>query len=376
MIRSQLRPILHQDHAGLVGVVPVSLRQFSVFQPKASDNEPQSPGMPWPPVSFFFFFLFFFKYRIYPYLVTGNGANIRPRGYTAPPRGPMTRANYAGNPQQRVYTPRPRPERGLDARSLGARQADGQPVNILRAPNFRSPRIARPTSFRKPMKPAANKQKAPRRARGRQPSEEEEGDEGRLQDVNSVYRELYEKNKPVPVRYDPQHPEFATLKDTWPCLPTDSTASAVSVSERLSWLSGRVANGYEPPHELGKRLFDGKSVSFSSEEEKAQAIEAAQKLAQQQADKLTQEKGDLVEPVDISFQPINAEDQKTLIRTLVQGDYSEREPLPANKPPVFGQIMTTLGNNETYRTPGKSSQFLDKVDSLLSARRPAAAKRG
>lgn len=225
------------------------------------------------------------------------------------------------------------------------------------------------------MRPAANKQKRPNR-RERKQVEEEEGDGDRLHDVNSVYREFYEKNKPVPVRYDPQNPEFSSLKDTWPALPTDPTARAVSVSEKLLWLSGRVANGYEPPYELGKRLFDGKVVSFSSEEEKAEAIEVAKKLAQQEADKLTQEKGDIVEPVDISFEPINAEDQKTLIRTLVQGDYSEREPLPAGKPPVFGQIMTTIRNNETYRTPGKSSQFFAKVDSLLSAKRPAAAKRG
>lgn len=301
---------------------------------------------------------------------------MRPGASTTPPRAPLNRANApARNPQQRVYTPRPRPQRGLDARSLAASQAGAQPANILRAPKLRSSRMARPTSFRKPVRPAANKQKRPNRREKKQ-TEEEEGDADRLQDVNNVYRELHEKNKPVPVRYDPENPEFSTLKDTWPALPTDSTARAVSVSEKLSWLSGRVANGYEPPYELGKRLFDGKVVSFTSEEEKTEAIEAAKKLAQKEADKLTQEKGDIVEPVDISFQPINAEDQKTLIRTLVQGDYSEREPLPADKPPVFGQIMTTIRNNETYRTPGKSSQFFAKVDSLLSAKRPAAAKRG
>ena len=313
-----------------------------------------------------------------PHCVIGSSGNIRPRDPTTSPRGPQNRVNsQTGRPQQRVNNaPRNRAHRGVDARSLGAPQAGGQPANIIRAPRFRGPRISRPTGGRKPMKSGANNKKGPRRNAWKKEPEEEEGDDLRLQEVNDVYRALAEERKPVPVRYDPQHPDFSTLKDTWPALPTDPIARAAGVSEKLSWLSDRFPNGYEPPYELGKRLFDGKSVSFSSEEEKTQAVEEAKKLAQQQADKLTQEKGDLVDPVDISFEPINAEHKKSLLVTQVQGDYSEWTRMPSDKPPIFGGIMTTLRNNVTYQTPGKSSQFLTKVESLLSSKRPSAPKRG
>lgn len=207
--------------------------------------------------------------------------------------------------------------------------------------------------------------------------EEEEGDHERADEVNKVYRELAEKSKPVPIRHDPERPDFSTLRETWPSLPTDADSYARTVSEKLAGLSERYPNGYEPPHELGKRLYDGKSVLFSSDTERAQAIEEARKLAQKHADKLTQEKGDLVEAEDVSFEPISEADRKSLLGSLVKGDYSEREPhLAANKQPVFGDIVLNLGNNPTYRTAGKSSQLVAKVESLLSSSRPPAGKRG
>lgn len=241
---------------------------------------------------------------------------------------------------------------------------------MLRSPGFR-----RPNPARRPPRSNVKKPRAPRRA-GPKEAEAEEGDDARLHEVNNAYRDITEAAKPVPVRYDPHQPDFSTLKETWPSLPTDASARAALVSEKLAGLSERYPNGYDPAHELGKRLFDGKPVQFANEEERNQAVEEAKKLAQKQADKLTQEKGDLVEPEEIIFDPISEADRKSLFRSLVQGDYTERESkLAETSPPVFADIMAGLKNNPTYQTAGKSSQFVAKVDSLLSSRRPAA-KRG
>lgn len=189
-------------------------------------------------------------------------------------------------------------------------------------------------------------------------------------EIDSVYNDLAEKARPIPSRYTPQVHDFSTLRETWPSLPTDAAAQSTGVLGKLSLMSGRYPNGYIPPHELGKRLYRGESIHFFSEEEKAQAIEEAKNLAQKHADKLSQKKGDLVDPEEIHFNLINAEDQKTLVKTLVQGIYPKSEPQHADKPAVLCNIKTNLRNNETYRTPGKDSQFLTKVESLLASSRP------
>lgn len=189
-------------------------------------------------------------------------------------------------------------------------------------------------------------------------------------EIDSVYNDLAEKARPVPSRYTPQAHDFSTLRETWPSLPTGATAQSTGVLGKLSLMSGRYPNGYIPPHELGKRLYRGESVHFFSEEEKTQAIEEAKNLAQRHADKLSQKKGDLVDPEEVHFNPINAEDQKTLVKTLVQGIYPKLGPQQTDNPAVLGNIKTNLRNNQTYRTPGKDFQFLAKFESLLASSRP------
>ena len=214
----------------------------------------------------------------------------------------------------------------------------------------------------------------PRRRGNEQQAEEDPGDGARMDEVNQVYRDLAEEQKPKPLRYYPRQADYSTMKETWPSLPTDAKASVAGVEEKLSYLTRRYANGYVPPYELGKRLYEGKSVRFYSEEEKNEAIEEARRLAQQHADELTQRKGDLVEPERIEFQPISSEDRNTLIRTLVQGHYNDTEPPSAKESPHLHHVQVNLNNNATYNTPGKASQLMAKVESLLSSGRRQAAQ--
>jgi hypothetical protein len=155
------------------------------------------------------------------------------------------------------------------------------------------------------------------------------------------------------------------LSETWPSLPTDVTATAAGVAEKLSLLSERYPNGYVPPYALGKRLIEGKYVRFTSEAERIEALEAAKKFAQEAADKLSQEKGELIEPQAVKFQGAKGGEYKTLIESLAQGKYPTVETVSTDKPPVVGEILRNIRNNESYQAPGKKAQFMAKLETLL-----------
>ena len=221
-------------------------------------------------------------------------------------------------------------------------------------------------------KPAASKaaakgRKQPR-SRGPKKFEADEGEDIRAAEIQQIEREQAAKARPTPVRYEPREMDFSTLKETWPSLPTDANARSAAVLEKLSTLSGRFPNGYVPPYELGRRIWKGQSVLFDNEAEKAEAMEEVKRLAQLRADKMSQRKGDLVEPRDVKFRAVSTEDTKTLIETFAQGKYPTLE-ARKDQPAVLGEVIRNLRNNGTYQTAGKRPQFLAKVESLVSSNR-------
>ncbi|KAL2824552.1 hypothetical protein BDW59DRAFT_162439 [Aspergillus cavernicola] len=265
----------------------------------------------------------------------------------------------------------PRPRRIFDARSFAASKPGGQTGNILRGPPRLGGRGGTSPRARKPYN-AKSGPKPPRRTGRRQGGSDYDKDDSiREAELENVYRELAEKTKPVPTRYQPQAPDLQSLRETWPSLPTDVTATTAEVVEKLSLLSERCPNGYYPPHELGRRLFEGKFVRFTNEEEKTEALEAAKKFAQENADKLSQEKGELVDAQSIDFKRVKVEEHKALIQSLAQGKYPAVEVPQATSSPVVGEILRSLNNNETYQATGKRSQFMAKLESLLVSTRPA-----
>ncbi|OKL56871.1 hypothetical protein UA08_07838 [Talaromyces atroroseus] len=272
--------------------------------------------------------------------------------------------------------PRTTRPRAVDARSLGAANAgDG---TIIRAPRLQlkrsllrgrggtgartGGRVGAAAKSRARGKGAEAGAKRVRRKR----SDEEDGDEGRDADVEAAFAEVRNKSKPKAFRYSPVQYDATALKDTWPALPVGKTASAGSVLERLSLSSRRYPNGYVPPQELAKRLFEGERVLFTSEEEKAQAMEEVNKLAQERANKLTQRKGELVEIEDSSFVSINDAERKALVGQLVRGNYENWQQGDARHP-ILDEVQRQLYNNETYRITGKQSEFMSKFQSLLAS---------
>lgn len=270
-----------------------------------------------------------------------------------------------------------RPNRVIDARSLAAPQAGGAPANILRVSRLQKFRSGDNVRGRRPGAPrlgvtargrSASRTDRPRRQR-RQSSEEEEGDSARAAQIEEFYREQAEKELPKPIRYDPpKEYDMSLLRETWPSLPIGETARSGSILEKVSWVSGRYPNGYEPPYELARKFFEGQHVIFSSEIEKKLVMEEVKKLAQDRADKLTQRKGDMVEPEDTTFVPIGAEERKVMLEELVRGKYPSLDSR-ADEKPVVADALRNLQNNGTYHTVGKTAQFLAKFESILASGR-------
>jgi hypothetical protein len=287
--------------------------------------------------------------------------NRRPHNPNAPPR------SYQNQNQSR-------PHRVIDARSFAASKASGgEQPKIIRSPRSRNVRGGNQAPNRKPGKPLAKGAKGkfngPRKPRS---NENDDGEDAQAALIDQIQEEQIVKSRPTPIRYEPQEINYSTLKSTWPSLPTDVNASSAAVYEKLASLGGRIADGYVPPYELGRRLWKGQNVFFKSEAEKAEALEETKRLSQLRADRISQRKGDLVEPRNVEFNTLNAETTKSLMETFVQGKYPTAEAAKDGHA-VLGEAAKNLRNNGTYQTPGKNSQFMAKLESLVSASRPKSA---
>ncbi|KAJ5166538.1 uncharacterized protein N7482_005319 [Penicillium canariense] len=374
MIRSQLSQLLrHGDRACLGLSTPI--RHFSVSYAAASEGQSPPSGMlptPLPrrhtadvltPAAFKpELGCFFPSIANCTRWTAQTGPKQRP---AAPPRKPRPSNRPPGPGAQN----KGRPAKVIDARSLAAPRASGEPPKIIRNPRLRN-RTSNQPQGRKP-KPGAAKasQKGRRQNRTRRSENEVDDDEAaQAAAIKQIELEQVVKARPVPVRYEPRDIDFSTLQKTWPSLPTDANARSAAILEKLSSLSGRFANGYIPPHELGRRLWKGQSVLFESEAEKAEALEEVKRLAQAQADKMSQRKGEPVEPRDVKFKAVSADDTKTLLETIAQGKYPALE-ADKDQPAVMGDVLRNLRNNATYQTAGKRPQFLAKVESLLASSR-------
>ncbi|PGH18512.1 hypothetical protein AJ80_04482 [Polytolypa hystricis UAMH7299] len=327
-----------------------------------------------------------------------------------PPKGPPAPRHNAQLNFRRVFFASPtsnnsRPDTGsrsgpVDARSLGhggASQSGDRP-RVLRAPaaleNLRNRRrlgdapggSAPAGSSRYPQRrgpsapfiaggPNRNAQ-ASRRRRGPRRDNRGASDEGADEhdddaSAEAYYLEKQEAERPKPVRYDPEGTDTQKLKPTWPSLPIGATANAESISEKLSWMGDRFANGYDPPAELAKRVYDGKRVLFASEEEKTRVMELVHEMAAEKAEVLTERKGAVVEPEDMAFESTNNPERKHLLDSLVIGNYPKLEP-PADASPVIADVLRTLRNNESYQT-AETKAFMDKLVGSLPSAKPKVA---
>lgn len=304
-----------------------------------------------------------------------NTANYSPLTAQGQPRqrpapsGPPRKPRPSNRPPGPGVQTQPRPARVIDARSLAAApRAGGVPNQIIRKPRLRTGPPGKQAPRGKG-KLAAKAGQKPRRKQTRRSEGEFDEDEAVAAAIKQLEVDQEAKARPVPIRYEPREIDFSTLRETWPSLPTDVNARSAAVIEKLSTLGGRFPSDYVPPYELGRRLWKGQSVLFESEAEKAAALEEVKRLSQERADKISQKKGEPVEPREVNFNPIGAKETKQLMETFVQGKYPALEAAKKDQPAVMADVLRNLRNNATYQTAGKRPQFLAKVESLLASSR-------
>ncbi|KAJ6109755.1 hypothetical protein N7486_001990 [Penicillium sp. IBT 16267x] len=338
-----LRHIARQgDRVRLGSIIPI--RHFSVSRSVAVEGDGKPPRKP----------------------------SSNPKPAASNPKSPKSAATPSLKPRPSNKPPgsgpqnRPRTAKALDARAFAAPRAGGEQAKIIRGPRLRIARGGNQTQG-KP-KPAAKKNKRKPRTRVSRKMETDEGRDVIAAAIEQIEQEQVIKARPTPVRYEPQEIDFSSLQQTWPSLPTDTNARSAAVLEKLSSLSGRFPNGYVPPYELGRRIWKGQNVLFHSEAERMEAMEEVKRLSRARADKMSQQKGDLVEPRNVEFNAINTEESKTLLETYALGKYPTVE-ITQGQPAVLGEVVKNLRNNGTYQTAGKRPQFLAKVESLLASSR-------
>ncbi|OJD13553.1 hypothetical protein AJ78_06013 [Emergomyces pasteurianus Ep9510] len=276
--------------------------------------------------------------------------------------------------------------RPLDARALGSRLSNAgvKSTNILRAPaTLRKPGTN--AVGLKPKRPAttrpARRKKQDRSSRsdgsgGAWSSQREMSKEEQEADEKD-FLEQWERDRPKPVRYNPHGYNIDNLQRTWPTLPMGETGPKEALHERLAWMSERYPNGFEPTDLLAQRIHKGKWTYFYNEEEKNEAVELAQKMATERADKLTDRKGSLVQPEDMSFLPINVTQKKQLVSRLVSGEYKSEQAKWVEehgaRHPVMKDVLRNLANNSTWQAPHKT-QFLETLSMSLPKPKAVRAK--
>ncbi|PGH10072.1 hypothetical protein GX51_00339 [Blastomyces parvus] len=302
----------------------------------------------------------------------------RPRQFQQ--RGPLD-ARSPGSPARPQLQRRP-----LDARALGSKlnKTGAKPTNILRAPaTLRRPGSS-PGGIRAPRRPAttrpARRKKQDRSSKTdggvgwsgqrEMSKEEQEADE-------KVFLEQWEHDRPKPVRYNPHGYSIDNLQRTWPALPMGTTGPKEALHERLAWMSERYPNGFEPTDLLAQRIHQGKWTYFYNEEERKEAVELAQKMAAERADKLTDRKGSLVQPEDMSFQPMDETQKKQLVSRLVSGEYKPEQAQWVEehgaRHPIMKDVLRDLANNPTWQSPHKT-QFLEALSKSLPKPKAVRAK--
>ncbi len=145
------------------------------------------------------------------------------------------------------------------------------------------------------------------------------------------------------------------------------------VAETLRVLADRRAGSYEKIADLARKLHKGEFVRFDSDEEKDAVLLRAQRSSEVEAARLSERKGEVVEPKDASFETLSEDDRAALLGKLLQGYY--KGPGEGQREGgVLGEIKRATAKNETY-VDRNTSSFVSKVSRMLPAQTVRGAAR-
>ncbi|EGD95955.1 hypothetical protein TESG_03417 [Trichophyton tonsurans CBS 112818] len=264
-----------------------------------------------------------------------EGFNTRPMRSNGPPGG---NGNKPGGPMLSMNAEKLKErlrQRGGMGRGRGGGGIGGT----------RMPRMARTTKKRKLVDP-----KQLEEARRLEEEAQGQGEED-MEEFVEYEQEFQERGKHKPaVRYNPQPYTAETLKETWPALAIDAASNTSTIREKLSWFGESYVGCEELPEDLAKRVYQGKRVLFSSETQKTETMKFVKQLASEHATKLSQRKGETVEPADVQFENVSKDEKSQMISSLIRGAYDQPFKLDADASPILKNVLRNLSNNHTYHT--------------------------
>ncbi|KAF3482041.1 uncharacterized protein GIQ15_04800 [Arthroderma uncinatum] len=191
--------------------------------------------------------------------------------------------------------------------------------------------------------------------------------------VKAYQKEMKEKQKRKPVRYNPEPYTVEKLKETWPALAIDGLTNTSTIREKLSWFGDKYVGAVDLPDDLAKRFYKGERVLFSSETEKAETMEIVKKMAEEHAGRLTERKGEPTEAPSIEFENVNEKEKSDMIASLIRGEYEDPAKVDSQMAPFLTNVMKTLADNHTYHT-SHTQRFMDSlVKNLPPLKKPKAA---
>ncbi len=180
------------------------------------------------------------------------------------------------------------------------------------------------------------------------------------------------KERGTPVLF--QLPEVTrdALRGDGPAVVVGEFGMAEVVEEKLQWLAERPAGSYARTVELARRLLSGEFIRFEGEPERDAVVKKAEMLVVEEATRLSERKGEVVEPKEAGFEPIAEEDRNLLVEKLLKGNY-EIPGSPRQEEGLLKELLRVTNKNETY-LPRDGSSLLGKVRGLLPAQTSRASR--
>ncbi|KAI9880146.1 MAG: hypothetical protein M1830_005175 [Pleopsidium flavum] len=191
-------------------------------------------------------------------------------------------------------------------------------------------------------------------------------------DESKYMKEKAEKERGSRVPFQPLEVTQDRLRGDGPAVVVGEFGMANIVEEKLDWLAERPIGSYRRTDELARRLLSGEFVRFESDAEKDAVVKRAETLAVEEGIRLSERKGEVVQPKEAGFEPITEEDRNLLVERLLKGSHEA----PGSPPPedgVLKELLRVTHRNETY-LPRDASSLLGKVRGLLPAQTSRASR--
>ncbi|MCJ1387430.1 hypothetical protein MMC18_000273 [Xylographa bjoerkii] len=156
----------------------------------------------------------------------------------------------------------------------------------------------------------------------------------------------------------------ATLVGNGPSLALGEWGMCEIVEEKLDQVtSDGLITGEFRPQVLAQRVVNGEWVRFRDDEERDSVAGLAKSMAEQNAILQSEQKGEVVEPFDTTFQPLSPEQTEKMTKQLLMGVY-DKNGLPA----TLKDIALRVRRSGTVTQPQEDS-LIKKVRSMLPVQR-------